>query len=273
MSKIKNLFISDLDGTLLNSDGVLTEDTKNIIKHITKNGEKFTFATARPFPVAKKIATDLEIEYPVIVYNGAFAVDFINNKILISNYFEEETNQYLKKIFKQYNFLPNVFSFVEDVERVFIVPNVYNKYYRESRKDDKRIKLVNSWNELYCGNIFSYLCMGSKEELQPIYEKLKKDDRVYCVFQEELYNKDEYWLNIHPKEATKAKSALKLKELLGCDRIVSFGDGINDIELFKISDACYAVENAETELKKIATGIIESNDNDGVAKWLYKQIG
>lgn len=50
--------------------------------------------------------------------------------------------------------------------------------------------------------------------------------------------------------------------------MVSFGDAINDIPMFRISDECYAVKNAVEELKKIATGIIDSNDEDGVAKWL-----
>lgn len=53
-----------------------------------------------------------------------------------------------------------------------------------------------------------------------------------------------------------------------CDRVVSFGDAINDIPMFRISDECYAVANAVTELKEIATGIIDSNEEDGVAKWL-----
>ena len=38
--------------------------------------------------------------------------------------------------------------------------------------------------------------------------------------------------------------------------------------MFRISDECYAVENAVEELKKMATAVIESNNNDGVAKWL-----
>ncbi len=40
--------------------------------------------------------------------------------------------------------------------------------------------------------------------------------------------------------------------------------------MFEISDECYAVKNAMPELQGIATGIIESNDNDGVAKWLLE---
>ena len=56
--------------------------------------------------------------------------------------------------------------------------------------------------------------------------------------------------------------------MLGCSRIVSFGDGANDIPLFSVSDECYAVENAVDALKQRATGTIGSSDNDGVARWL-----
>lgn len=68
--------------------------------------------------------------------------------------------------------------------------------------------------------------------------------------------------------ATKSNAVLQLKKFLNCDKIVAFGDGVNDIDLFKIADECYAVSNAVDELKEIATGIIDSNNSDGVAKWL-----
>ena len=73
-----------------------------------------------------------------------------------------------------------------------------------------------------------------------------------------------------PAKATKAHAIKKLKEMWGCDRVVSFGDAVNDIPMFEISDESYAVENAVDELKAVATGIIESNVDDGVAKWLLK---
>ena len=63
-----------------------------------------------------------------------------------------------------------------------------------------------------------------------------------------------------------------MKRFLNCDRIVAFGDGLNDIDMFKIADECYAVSNAEDELKALATGVIESNDDDGVAKWLSENV-
>ena len=71
-----------------------------------------------------------------------------------------------------------------------------------------------------------------------------------------------------PKAATKAHAARQLAKLLGCDRIVAFGDAVNDLPLFEAADECYAVSNAAAELKARATGVIGCNDDDGVAHWL-----
>ena len=53
-----------------------------------------------------------------------------------------------------------------------------------------------------------------------------------------------------------------------CDKVVVFGDGKNDVDMFALADEAYAVENAVSELKGLATAVIDSNNNDGVAKWL-----
>ena len=79
-----------------------------------------------------------------------------------------------------------------------------------------------------------------------------------------------YWLEIMPREASKANAIKQLKKLLDCDRLVVFGDGKNDMDMFQLADEAYAVENAVDELKKIATAVIESNNEDGVAKWLLE---
>ena len=60
---------------------------------------------------------------------------------------------------------------------------------------------------------------------------------------------------------------------LNVQKVVVFGDGRNDIDMFKIADESYAVKNAVDDLKNIATGVIDMNDNDAVAKWLKENIG
>ena len=78
---------------------------------------------------------------------------------------------------------------------------------------------------------------------------------------------------MHPTGVSKANAVLELKKLMGCDRVICFGDGKNDSSMFEISDECYAVANAERELKEIATAIIDGNNEDGVAKWLEQRFG
>ena len=59
--------------------------------------------------------------------------------------------------------------------------------------------------------------------------------------------------------------------MFSCDRVIAFGDGKNDVDMFEIADESYAVSNAHEVLKAKATGIIGSNNEDGVAKWLEKR--
>ena len=109
--------------------------------------------------------------------------------------------------------------------------------------------------------------IDEREKLLPLYEKYR--EQYHCVFQVDLYTREQ-WLEIMPQKASKAQAALELKQKLECDRLVVFGDGKNDIDMFEIADEAYAVENAVSELKAVATGIIGSNENDGVAKYLQK---
>ena len=72
--------------------------------------------------------------------------------------------------------------------------------------------------------------------------------------------------------ANKSLAAKYLKESLKADKLICFGDNLNDVPLFKFADEKYAVKNAYDELKKLATGIIGSNNEDGVAKFLENHI-
>ena len=66
-----------------------------------------------------------------------------------------------------------------------------------------------------------------------------------------------------PRGATKANAIGKLKQMWGCERVVSFGDAVNDIPMFRISDECYAVANAVDELKAAWSGIMTAMELQG----------
>ena len=113
--------------------------------------------------------------------------------------------------------------------------------------------------------MFYIVCIDEPEKLLPFFERCR--ELYHCVYQRDIYS-GEQWLEIMPKEASKSHAIIQLKTLLDCDRLVVFGDGINDLDMFHFADEAYAVENAVPELKAAATAVIGSNDEDGVAKWL-----
>ncbi len=268
----RTLYVSDLDGTLLNKQDRINPESIRIINDLVSKGMLFTYATARSLSSASVVTRGLSTDIPVIVYNGAFILHPATGEILSREGFQKEEMKEIIEVMDRFNISPLVYSFVEDVEKVSWIVSRENEgiqRYLNLRKGDRRLRPVSSREELYQGDMFYFTCIGEKDALQPVYDILARDGRFRCTIQQELY-RPEYWCEIMPARATKAEAIRKLKEIRRCDRVISFGDAINDIPMFEISDECYAVENAVDELKKIADKVIESNEDDGVAKWLLQ---
>lgn len=271
MKKMSTLYVSDLDGTLLRSDERTSEYTNNVINSLTERGMFFSYATARSLITAKKATSGINAKIPLIVYNGAFVIDNLSDDILIENYFDDGVNLVLEDLFAN-KVYPIVYAYIDGKEKFSFVPELCSRgtnKFLESRKGDIRTNAVEEINDLRSGKIFYITCIDEAEKLEPLYKKYK--DSYHCVYQTDIYTKEQ-WLEIMPLNASKARAVKQLQSLLKCEKLVVFGDGKNDIDMFELADESYAVENAHEDLKKIATSIIASNDEDGVAKWLDEKI-
>lgn len=265
------LYVSDLDGTLLRSNEMTSEYTNRVINTLVGKGMIFSYATARSLITAKKVTKGIQAKIPLIVYNGAFVIDNETEEILISNYFDASVDSLLEELFC-HEIYPIVYAYIEGQEKFSFVPDLCTKgmkAFLDSRKGDIRTNAVDSALELKRGSIFYITCIDEPEKLTPLYEKYK--DSYHCVFQRDIYT-NEQWLEIMPLEASKSNAIKQLQAMLQSDKLVVFGDGKNDIDMFQMADEAYAVENAHEELKQCATEVILSNDEDGVAKWLEKNI-
>ena len=270
----KTLYVTDLDGTLLNRQDRVSPFSISTINNLVENGMLFTYATARSLVSASKVTEGLSTNIPVIAYNGAFIIQPSTGEILSSEGFTEEERALVRDVLNTHGISPLVYSFVNGVEKVSWIPQNENdgiRRYLSLRQGDPRFRPVAGKDALYEGEMFYFTCIGEKEELQPVYEFFANDSRYRCTIQQELY-RPEYWCEIMPAKASKANAIRRLKEMWGCTRVVSFGDAVNDLPMFEISDECYAVSNAVDELKAVATGIIESNEEDGVARWLLHRL-
>lgn len=268
---MKTLYVSDLDGTLLRSDETISEYTAQTINRLTTEGMLFSYATARSYHTAKKVTKGLEAKIPLIVYNGAFILDNVTGEVIGSNFFGEEAKAILDD-FIENNLYPIVYAYIDNIEKFSFILDKCSRAQTEfldSRKGDIRTNVVLETEQLYAGEIFYFTCIDEKEKLEPLYERYK--DKYHCVFQKDIYS-GEQWLEMMPLAASKSNAIRQLKEYLNCDKIVVFGDAINDLDMFQMADECYAVANAAPELKEIATKVIGGNNEDGVVKWLEELI-
>ena len=264
---MRTLYVSDLDGTLLRSDISTSAYTNETINRFAGEGMLFSYATARSYNTSVKVTRGLNAQIPLIVYNGAFVIDNATGEIMLSNFFSSDVQALLAELLAL-EIYPIVYAFVDGVEKFTYVDDQCTPGMREfvdSRKGDRRDNPVADVQELLRGEIFYITCIDTPEKLLPVYQKY--DAQYHCIYQNDIYSGAQ-WLEIIPKEASKSNAIRQLKAHLHCDRVVAFGDGKNDIDMFELADESYAVANAVPELKAVATGVIAGNDEDGVAKWL-----
>lgn len=264
---MKTLYVSDLDGTLLDSTPKTSEYTNETIKALLQKGAVISYATARSLNTTKLVTEGLSLKYPLVVHNGTFIVS-PSGEILHKNIFLKSDADEILRTILQEGLSPVVFSLIKNEQKFMYLKDKLNPPTQEfinKRQSDCRNLPVDSENRLFDGETYYFTLIGDEDKTKPLYELYK--DKYQCYFQRDMYSGD-YWLEITPKCATKANAVKQLAQLLECDRIIAFGDGINDIEMFSIADEAYAVENAVDTLKAKATAIIEKNIDDGVAKWL-----
>lgn len=266
----KTLFITDLDGTLLNSDCALSENTRQIINSLTSKGVCFSVATARTIMSVQNILEGLELTAPAVLMTGVCLYDMGKREYIHCNYINESSVRRFCDIVKGAESIsPYIYTIRENELCVYCehMENENAKAFAEERrkKYGKRFVMLKSFDELDPRDVLYFVICAKKELIDPYYEKLKGDDDLYYSYYRDIYDTSIYYLEICSSKASKAGGIRYLRENYGFTQIHCFGDNNNDIPMFKESDYCYAVENALPEVKAIATEVIASNNDDGVA--------
>ncbi len=269
---MKTLYLSDLDGTLLNSEQRVSEKSCEILNRLIDKGLLFSYATARSAVTSVKATKGLSAKIPIIVYNGVFTIDNGTGERILANMFSRDEALWIYDVLLEHGIDPIVYSVINGVEKFSYVDERCTAGMREfldTRKNDIRERIAANEDEMREGEIFYFTCIDDAEKLSPACAILEKKFR--CIFDKDIYSGNQ-WLEVLPKGATKANAALELKKHFGCDRLVVFGDGMNDIQMFEAADECYAVANASSQLKAAADGIIGSNNEDSVARFILEDF-
>ena len=271
---MKTLYLTDLDGTLLNNSAAVSQTTAQILNKLIDKGMLFTVATARTYSTVIPMMKDVKLNLPLVLMNGVCIYDIVSSKTVDIKNIDTKAGPEIVDAFEKNEKYPMVYFEKDGIIRVEykILTTKSQQNYVANRKKFYKKEFVKTENFSLdkAQNLIYIVTLDKKDEVQHIFDYAKKRDDVSANFYPDNYC-DEYFLEIFSKDASKASGALKVKEITGADKIVAFGDNLNDLALFEIADEAYAVTNACDELKNAATGIIDSNENDAVAKFLLQR--
>lgn len=275
--KIK-LIALDLDGTLLDSNGIISNKTCDAIKEAVKRGIEIVPATGRNIGlICEEIKAIDGIRY-AITSNGAAVIDIREEKVIFSNFINLDILKRIIDLIKNY---PIVIELYADghayVDRdVFDNPEKYNL-------NENQIHLM-AYNHILIDNFFNLIdeskdtnwikCV-EKINIPFLNEDIKK--KVLKNLSDEVNEikitssgKDNLEINI--SSANKGNGLEKLVNILGIrlEEVAAIGDNNNDIEMIEISGLGIAMGNAIDEIKNKAGYVTVDNDKNGAAEAIIK---
>ncbi|MHB1151471.1 MAG: Cof-type HAD-IIB family hydrolase [Eubacteriales bacterium] len=272
----KTLYISDLDGTLLKSDATLAGETKDRLNNLIKQGMHFTAATARTSASVIHILDGLNINVPCILMNGVCLYDLNELRYISAEKIKPHAAERLIEVIHRLGLSGFMFS-VKDNELYCCYentssPNAEGFIEERVRKYGKRFILVPDFYDFGIDDVVYYSLSDTEEKLRAVYDTLTKDESLRLEFYRDVYNEDFWYLEVCAAGVSKSHALKKLRDLYCFDKVVCFGDNINDLPMFESSDECYAVANAREEVKQAATAVIKSNTEKGVIEWLEQNF-
>lgn len=265
------LYVTDLDGTLLRSDTTISDYSVSALNALIGRGVMFTYATARSFASASPLVSGLSLCCPAVIFNGVFVVDPRDGRRLVENVYSRECSRLARDFFISENIAPLVYSHIDGRERVSYIESRAGevKNYVDSRRGDKRLRPVGGYDELFEGDIF-YFTVIDPRDIGTLDKMFTPENGFSRNIQKDTYD-DMIWYEIYGKNASKANAVRQVAELVRADELVCFGDNLNDISMIRAADTGAAVENAAEALRSAADIIIESNNDDGVARYIERR--
>lgn len=261
------LICSDIDGTLMTNQQTLSAQTCQLIQSLLDQGHLFYVATGRMYLSAVKIAENINPKVGVIASNGGI---FSLNDQIIQYTLQQESSLIIYQLAQKYQ-LPLFFFTKDTIYYSSILPDYFHNETDKGRIDagkQESYKFIE--NEKYLlkhAHEFINAIIISDDQLETL-EIAKKN----LLTRDELTISSSFSNNIEiiPKAISKAIAIEELQKYyhISKEQTISFGDGGNDIDMLKASGISVAMENATEDVKKYASHLTTSNNDEGVYKFL-----
>ena len=269
------LYVSDLDGTLLQPDARLSDTTVEILNREIAAGKLFTVATARTPATVAPILERVDMRLPAIVMTGAALWDTRTRRYSRVVYMDPQAAGELVEVYRATQTPTFLYTLVDDMihiyhigplselERDFINERVGNRFKVLHIPEDG-----NSILPARLDHVVLFYGMQPDRKAREAYERIREVRGIRPQFYHDIFGEEIGIIEAFSDKATKAEAMRAVAARYGADRTVAFGDNVNDLPMMIAADHAVAVANALQEVKEAADEVIGTNVSDAVANYI-----
>ncbi|MCD8785962.1 Cof-type HAD-IIB family hydrolase [Staphylococcus gallinarum] len=259
------LVVTDMDGTFLNNEGTFDRESFHLLKNqMTEKDIKFVFCTGKQCERVEALIGEHTNDV-YIIGDSATKIKY-NKQVLYKAAIE---NRLGKKIIDDLRHIDETQTIIACTdETAFVLNNLNPSELQIVRGSYHNVTLIESFEEIK-DDFLKITVHDAQQKCKYTAQLLAKGyANVYIIASEDS------WIDITKQGINKGTTINKIQEHLGIEisETIAFGDGLNDIDLFKAAKYKVAMDNAYPELKAQANLIAKNNDESGVIKTLQLLI-
>lgn len=268
------LFVSDLDGTLLNNDSAIDPASIDKLNNLLAAGVHFTVATARAYSSIRTILDGVNLTLPIIEQNGALIREYTTGHVLSAQLMARQSVADVCHAFARWGAFPTVSVLLGDENVVFHgeINNPGMEWAISSMgqaRQPRRLVEYKDMGSVMAAPVLIFRYLGPEKEIKSIGAEIiiRHPDLSVTMFHN--FYTGGWEINVSSLNANKGRALGDLREhAKGATKVVVFGDSDNDMDMFHHADESYAVANGTAEARSKATAIIGHNTESSVVHFI-----
>ena len=284
------LIAIDLDGTLLNSYGVVTDRTKQTIKKCVDKGIEIVLASGRPNDSIEAIAKEIGANHYFIAGNGALVYDMKKEEVIYEKYMSKEKVLEVIKLCEQNSISYNVYT-DKTILATALKYNVLYYHKENLKKEESKKTHINIVDDMYTyvkqmqeeKFLKITICDTNSNVFNAIIRKMKQIKGIDILEVSHMSRKiikqgtedvpiEYYYTEISLQEVDKYNALQFLQKKLNIknEETIAIGDNMNDKKMIQKAGMGIAMKQSCPAIIEVADYVTEGNNEDGVAKALEK---
>lgn len=270
--KKRTLYVTDMDGTLLNNGSYVSNRSSAIISDLSHDGALITVATARTPATVVPLMEGTFTTVPFVVLTGAALYDHAAGAYHDVRYIPAGDMELLRQLYSEAGVHPFVYHLDADGRLVVYHHHDMTQPERDFYVPRRNLRLKRFTFEPMCreaeDNVLLLFSTASRKVILPLADALRATGRFSVSCYPDIFTPDVLLLEVFATGVSKADAISRLEQSTGASRIVAFGDNLNDIPMLEMADVAVAVANAHPQVKECADIVIGPNYDDSVARFM-----